>query len=74
MKHLQSYKVFESFKEDDYQRLADTLQSEIFDDANIYFLDDDGEEEYFNNESEYPYWCVMDTILMRLLNKLPFVI
>ena len=57
MKHLQSYKIFESFTEDDYQILADILQIEIFDDANIYFLDDDGEEEYLNNESEYPYWC-----------------
>ncbi len=58
MKHLQSYnKLFESFTEGDYQQLVDTLQGEIFDDANIHFLDDEEEEEYFNNESDYPYWC-----------------
>ena len=57
MKHLKSYnKLFESFTEDDYQQLVDTLQGEIFDDANIIYLDDDGEEEYFNNESDYAYW------------------
>jgi hypothetical protein len=58
MKHLQTYnKLFESFTEDDYQQLVDTLQGEIFDDANINFLDGVEEEEYFDNESEYPYWC-----------------
>ena len=57
MKHLKPYnKLFESFTEDDYQQLVDTLQGEIFDDANIIYLDDDGEEEYFNNESDYAYW------------------
>ncbi len=40
MKHLKSYnKLFESFTEDDYQQLVDTLQGEIFDDANIIYLD-----------------------------------
>jgi hypothetical protein len=57
MKHLKSYKIFESFNEDDYQKLVDTLLGELFDDNNILFHDDDDEEEYFNNESEYPYWC-----------------
>jgi hypothetical protein len=58
MKHLKPYnKLFESFTEDDYQQLVDTLQGEIFDDANIIYLDDDGEEEYSNNESDYAYWA-----------------
>jgi hypothetical protein len=57
MKNLQSYKIFESFKEDDYQQLVDTLQGELFDDNNIVFLNDDEEEEYFNNKSKYTYWC-----------------
>ena len=57
MRHLKPYnKLFEAFTEDDYQQLVDTLQGEIFDDANICYLDDDGEEEYFNNENDYAYW------------------
>lgn len=63
MKYLKAYRLFElyigdgSFTEDDYQQLVDTLQGEIFDDANIFYLDDDGEEEYFDSGSDYAYWA-----------------
>jgi hypothetical protein len=56
MRILQYYKQFENNSSDDYQLLVDTLQGELFDGENIYFLDDDGEENHLMSDSKSAYW------------------
>lgn len=56
MKHLKSYKIFESkTNEEDSLELSKILQSEIFDDMDIYFYDTE-ENGDWDDDKEFDFW------------------
>lgn len=56
MKHLKSYQIFESkTDEENYLELSKILQSEIFDNMDIYFYDTE-ENGDWDDDKEFDFW------------------
>jgi hypothetical protein len=55
MKWLKSYKLFESSEEQKYLELSKLLQSEIFDDMDIYYYDTEESGEWDDNKN-FDFW------------------
>jgi len=56
MKHLKPYQIFESkTDEENYLELSKILQSEIFDDMDIYYYDTEEDGEW-NDKKDFDFW------------------
>lgn len=56
MKHLKSYQIFESnTDEENYLELSKILQSEIFDDMDIYYYDTEEDGEW-DDQKDFDFW------------------